>query len=318
DLKTKKRPLYLEYFNTVKDQFTVLLSRLNNGSESLHKTSRHYRHLVDDIQKMAERLSDMSIKHIAHNYPYYYAKIGKLLEKHFWEIDHVTRPLNMDLVSSLPIQPGEEQLKESISDDCIAELLGTRPHATGTCQVSDLCWTLMTGPGYSGYSLSHELFYLQIGQQAGCTKALAAKAVRFNKFPLDTLSGSFCSSMWLEANNQSRHGYSPASNDLFMEQIGLCGMQGYYQFAEAAWLKHILSWQSQDGCYRGWPLEFITQDQHSRQKREEKILDDGCMCHRTTVASIALSQFTRYLLENLGERVRISPTADKANESTLW
>ena len=36
---------------------------------------------------------------------------------------------------------------------------------TRTCQVSRKCWDLMTSPGYEGYSLSHEVFYLQIGEQ---------------------------------------------------------------------------------------------------------------------------------------------------------
>ena len=39
-----------------------------------------------------------------------------------------------------------------------------------------------------------------------------------------------------------------------------------------------------------------------RVKREEKVLDSGCMCHRTTVASAALVQYVRYLSEALAAR----------------
>lgn len=33
------------------------------------------------------------------------------------------------------------------------------------CDVSNKCWERMTAPLYNGYSLTHELFYLEIGEQ---------------------------------------------------------------------------------------------------------------------------------------------------------
>ncbi|CAI9738423.1 Hypothetical predicted protein [Octopus vulgaris] len=286
----------------VADQFTVLLNRQLNATDPLHELT-DYTYLIENIQNLAEDISDKSIQYVAHNDPPYFKKIGQLLKKRFWEINHRTRDLNMDLVA--PFHTNEEHLREEASDNCIAEFFGTRVGATRSCDISDQCWTSMTGPGYIGYSLSHELFYLQIGQQFGCLKELEAKAARHSQPSLDTLAEGFCSEMLLEANSFADNGLSPATNDLFMEQIGLCGMQGYHQFMKPDWLEHILSWQSPNGCYRSWPLEYITQGRQRRKKREEKVLDNGCMCHRTTVASVALSQYTRYLLETLAKRISL-------------
>ncbi len=38
-------------------------------------------------------------------------------------------------------------------------------------------------------------------------------------------------------------------------------------------------------------------DLSGRFKREERVLHDGCECHRTTVALAALVQYVRYIAE---------------------
>ncbi|XP_014771293.2 UPF0764 protein C16orf89 homolog [Octopus bimaculoides] len=270
-------------FNLFSDQFTVLLNRQLNVTDPLHKLT-DYTYLIENIQNLAEDISDKSIQYVADNDPPYFKKIGQLLKKRFWEISHRTRDLNMDLVA--PFHTNEEYLIEEASDNCIAEFFGTWVGATRSCDISDQCWTSMTGTGYIGYSLSHELFYLQIGQQFGCLKEVEAKAARYSQPSLDTLAEGFCS-------------------EICEDIVGLCGMQGYHQFMKPDWLEQILSWQSTNGCYRSWPLEYITQGRQRRKKREEKVLDNGCMCHRTTVASVALSQYTRYLLETLAKRISL-------------
>lgn len=51
--------------------------------------------------------------------------------------------------------------------------------------------------------------------------------------------------------------------------------------------------------HKKWKLPSIppTAVQHVRHKREERILRDGCLSHRTAVAVAAQGQYIRYMLE---------------------
>lgn len=279
----------------VADQLAVLLQRHFNDTGSLIWLPE-YRQKIIDLQELSKTVSDKSIFYIAVGDPPYYRKIGNLLRQRFWEINHRTRTMDMSL--QVPFDTKGKEFEEEESDNCLAEFFGSRPGATRICDISDKCWLKMTAPGYIGYSLSHEVFYLQIGQQFGCSRQMNEKVMQFRQPSVDILTESFCVNMLIEAKSFAAKGFSPVSNDLFMEQAALCGMQGYYQFFTTEWLEHILSWQSTNGCYKGWPLEYIKGPSH-RAKREEKVLDGGCMCHRTTVASAALVQYVRYLAEAL-------------------
>lgn len=62
-------------------------------------------------------------------------------------------------------------------DGCLMKCLGvdlkllflfsmcSRKKSKEQCKISDECWDFMTSPGYSAYSLSHQVFYLEIGTQ---------------------------------------------------------------------------------------------------------------------------------------------------------
>ena len=93
----------------------------------------------------------------------YASEIGGMLEPGFWSLDYPSRDVDRSLV--LNHHSNSEAMQEEDSDNCIAEIFGTsRQTHEKSCQISQKCWELMTKPGYSGYSLSHEVFYLQIGE----------------------------------------------------------------------------------------------------------------------------------------------------------
>lgn len=48
------------------------------------------------------------------------------------------------------------------------------------CSISDKCWTLMTSPGYNQYSLSHEVFYLEIGEAVNTVLLFLNLSIRSN------------------------------------------------------------------------------------------------------------------------------------------
>ncbi|KAK7003876.1 UPF0764 protein [Biomphalaria glabrata] len=147
------------------------------------------------------------------------------------------------------------------------------------CATTDQCWTLMTSFGYSAYSLTHEIFYLEIAEGFGCKKEIQRQILNHRQPNLRELQDIFCANILDEANMIAEKGFPSNQRDLFMEQAALCGMLGFRQFFNNDWLIHILSWQdAEEGCYKwdAWHPENAPETSHvSRRKREEKRIFKG-------------------------------------------
>ncbi|XP_014661655.1 PREDICTED: uncharacterized protein LOC106804820 isoform X2 [Priapulus caudatus] len=124
----------------------------------------------------------------------------------------------------------------------------------------------MTSPGYKLYSLTHEVFYLEIGEQYGCMSGMEVLARAHNRNTVDGLHRRFCADVYRDAVRIYKQGAPDGTQDLFMEQ------EDYLTKEVAA---------------------------ANRVKREEAVLAGYCLAHKTTVAAGALSQHIRYLLETL-------------------
>ncbi|XP_014661654.1 PREDICTED: UPF0764 protein C16orf89 homolog isoform X1 [Priapulus caudatus] len=164
----------------------------------------------------------------------------------------------------------------------------------------------MTSPGYKLYSLTHEVFYLEIGEQYGCMSGMEVLARAHNRNTVDGLHRRFCADVYRDAVRIYKQGAPDGTQDLFMEQAALCGMLGFRDFARPEWLDGILSWQHRSGCYKIQDYSHIFEDYLTKEvaaanrvKREEAVLAGYCLAHKTTVAAGALSQHIRYLLETL-------------------
>ncbi|XP_076460201.1 UPF0764 protein C16orf89 homolog [Babylonia areolata] len=255
------------------------------------------------IYHVAKRVSDDAEPHVYESEPRYYQRIGPAIREGLWEVNYTRRTLpsfsspstSVPMWSYRPV----EAMSELESDDCLTELFGTSGGTKEKCVISETCWNRMTTFGYSRYSLSHEIFYLQIAEQSGCLPQIVWRIAVHGQPGLRQLQDTFCANMLREALTIAGGGYPGSEQDLFMEQATLCGMYGYWEFFRYPWLETILGWQDgRQGCYRwaGWPRERIGGPHHIT-KREERRLDNGCLCHRTTVAAGALVQYVRYLVE---------------------
>ncbi|GFO31338.1 upf0764 protein c16orf89 homolog [Plakobranchus ocellatus] len=288
----------------VQSSLDVLLRRLANFNlldDVPPYVINHIRKLRDE----AGEVSDLATPYIMMNEPQYYGHIGPILSENRFALDYDNRDINEDA----PVWEYNrvEVMEESFSDDCLAELFGTK---TGkTCDISRNCWKAMTGLGYNRYSLSHEIFYLELAETSGCRSEMQWYILQEQQGSLQVLHDTFCANMLAEANLIADNNFPAEVRDVFMEQAALCGMLGYRQFFTSDWLVKILSWQDQtNGCYRwaGWP-EKSDEDAVSKlvvprsngrlAKREEKRIAEGCLCHRTSVAASALSQYVRFILE---------------------
>ncbi|XP_033743026.1 UPF0764 protein C16orf89 homolog [Pecten maximus] len=281
-------------------QFKVLLDMIGRSPGEWQVDSNTLLD-IERLQQTAGRISDKAIPYIATLTPRYFYKIGMMLQKGFWELDYNSKSFD-DSMTLWPYKVGEA-LHEEDSDNCIAEFFGTGKRTKKTCTISRRCWESMTSPLYNGYSLSHEIFYLQIGRQFGCGAEMEMMRLAAGQESIEKLQDDFCANMMNEATIIAKEGFPERKQDLFMEQAALCGMLGYRQFFTSDWLEKILSWQDQTtGCYKGNPVretdvEYRGTKPRIRNKREERLLDHGCLCHRTTVAVAALGQYIRYMLE---------------------
>lgn len=80
-----------------------------------------------------------------------------------------------DFLKALANQPPIE----SISDECLGEVLKGPDPSTKLCKISSLCRQIMDGPEAAvGYSATHRLIYLQFARLSGCvnhSKSLEGK-----------------------------------------------------------------------------------------------------------------------------------------------
>ncbi|XP_061168076.1 UPF0764 protein C16orf89 homolog [Saccostrea echinata] len=285
----------------VEGQFKVLLKKLNSRPENdANKIWNPTIARIERLQKVAGLVSEEALPYIAAFTPQYYNEIGPVIQGGFWEMDYPSRDFDPD-VKVWQYREGES-LREQKSDDCLAEFFGTGKKSKEHCRISDECWDFMTSPGYNSYSLSHQVLYLEIGRQFGCYAQMLLKNLLKHQKPINELQEEFCKNMLNEAVIIAKNGFPQRKQDLFMEQAALCGILGYREFFTSDWLTPILSWQDElYGCYKG-ELVFESEVKlrpgvNNRRKREERPLDHGCLCHRTTVALAALGQYVRYISE---------------------
>jgi len=290
----------------VEGQLGVLLSHMDHGNGLLIPAD--YRLKIQNLYFKADRVSNETLPFVRINQPEYYYRTGPIIQHGFWTLDKPSKDVDRLLIN--PIKYDGEAIHETQSDDCLAEIFGTGEIHHARCDVSEKCWNTMTSPGYSGYSLSHEVFYLEIGQQFGCFDAIHGQPT------IDNLTSEFCANMFAEYLDIAGKDFPEKHKDLSMEIAALCGVAGYGEFFEDVWLSKILSWQWGEGCWGLDPdTEMKQESPKNRFKREERRMQNGCLCHRTAVAIAALSQYVRYIAEFYADTVTAQLNDNVTNQS---
>ncbi|XP_047492494.1 UPF0764 protein C16orf89 homolog [Penaeus chinensis] len=270
-----------------------------------------------DLRDLASQVNTEAEPIVMASEPEYYGQLGKMLAKGFWEVPLDTRSVNtsaqrdiLDPVSRRVLDE-TEQLLEFQSDKCLAEEFGTScrlrgegsGEECGRCSMSEECWSRMTRPGYSGYSLTHQAFYIIIGLQTGCGDQVHLLTRRTTGGgSVRGLLDRICADVLTEAQVISEASFPQNRRDLFMEQGALCGIAGYRDFFRRSWLEEVLSWQREPGCFGD--SDVYTQRHslptpsplHARVRREEKAMSSRCLAHQSAVALGYLSLCVRFLV----------------------
>ncbi|PSN37929.1 hypothetical protein C0J52_12237 [Blattella germanica] len=199
--------------------------------------------------------------------------------KHYQKSSHLSQLNKSDL-----LMMGTP--KELESDECIAELVNTT-----VCNMSEKCKDIMTNnEEVHGYPLTHRLLYFQLG----CSEN--SKFVDVEKQII-----GLCSAILKENMNIAKMGIPAAFRDLFLEQISLCGMEGFAEFLNPYYIDWVIHLQTPDGCFTQRNEIMTTTGEeleHShRVKREDGELGDDCTMHITGMAAIFLSVNIRGILE---------------------
>ncbi|CAK6444717.1 unnamed protein product, partial [Pipistrellus nathusii] len=245
---------------------------------------------VGNLMRELEPLLHRSISYLKLSDPRYLREFQPTIQPGFWKLPHVWTHTNTSMV--YPMLEIQDSFSEEHSDQCLVQLLGTGTNSSRPCRLSDFCRTLMTKPGCSGYCLSHQLLFFLSARMKGCTRGLFHQSQRYMDL--------FCANMMDMNHRAEAIGYPYPVQDIFMENIMLCGISGFFDFYKLRWLEAILSWQKlQEGCFGRPDTEdegfsnAIQHQQHAprRVKRREKLFADGCSSHNTAMAVAALGGF---------------------------
>ncbi|XP_054720294.1 UPF0764 protein C16orf89 homolog [Uloborus diversus] len=250
---------------------------------------------VKKLHKKARVIADRGIPYIQENEPEYFASIGVVLQANEnlpWYPSRSTDPKFLEQRGPCK----DSAFNESFSDVCLKEIyLPEKDH----CKISNECTAYMTKHHQTGYILTHQVLYHQLVQKIHNSKSKCLSRLNYMNSDFEV---SLCTNVLRDANETASSGYPLSHRDLFMEQIGLCGYWGFRDFYKQEWLTEILSWQHSSGCYKNaskWKCTDHVGPYRSIVKREEKLMEDGCLSHKTTLALLAIAASIRYNVEKI-------------------
>ncbi|EFN61804.1 Uncharacterized protein UNQ904/PRO1925-like protein [Camponotus floridanus] len=187
-----------------------------------------------------------------------------------------------------------EQVIESIqhgwpnefnSDQCLFKIM--QSGLNKKCKIPQTCTEgLIKHDNVTGYSLTHRLLIIQTAQRFGCQETAS--------LPFSYLIPAFCARIFQDLVNLEAWNFPNVSQDLMIEQIILCGMEGYYEFLDKHYEDLILSWPHWSGCFK---LERIS-EKLKMTPRASSLTDFGCNNHMTSLGAASLALFIRENIEN--------------------
>ncbi|XP_064613466.1 UPF0764 protein C16orf89 homolog [Liolophura sinensis] len=216
---------------------------------------------------------------------------------------------------------------EEAGDICLSKIMGTFVHddvPVPVCTSDEDCFQMMTKQGTTGYTLTHQLLYFILGHKMDCEREL--QDVAGQEVDIADIEARMCEEIYQDALQLIQDGDVPSGDqDLFMEQISLCGVLGFQNFMRSDWMKMVLKWPSSEGCFT---LQLTPQQENvARQmrslmsglkkkvdrQRAERSCDqpnpptgrkllrefpmrDGCMAHKSGLGFSTLATYLRHLL----------------------
>ncbi|CAG9773837.1 unnamed protein product [Ceutorhynchus assimilis] len=213
-------------------------------------------------------------------------KFKNLIYNDIWTKSMDYKPKNSLKTKKNPdkISPQIIFYRENYSDHCIFEIVNaTNQKDYRQCPVSRSCWdTFYKNAKGNGYFLTHKLLILQIAKARKCI---------INAYYYKKQVTEICTFIKYDATYYT--GSQDEKFDLFLEQILLCGYEGFTDFIRNDWLFRILKSQRDSGCFK----DKLLDKNKSRIKRDAVLFEDGCSDHTTTLGAGVLGLYYNYIIK---------------------
>ncbi|XP_076839422.1 UPF0764 protein C16orf89 homolog isoform X2 [Brachyhypopomus gauderio] len=258
--------------------YVILKAQLQEATRSWPNSdflSLFQRSIALSLVKKLDRSLSHAVTSLQETDSKYYKEFEPILDTSFWSLPREWSFTDPTLVYSSTRTT--ECYDEQQGDKCLTLLLGTWKDNGTPCIVTKSCRDTMTRFGCPHYSLSHQLLYFMVGTMKGCSRMLKGdlRLSRVN-ITVEHYQKIFCSNMMKGNQEIVSSGFTSQIQDIFIENILLCGLAGFSDFYKADWLQHILAWQDKKlGCFGK---------------------DDGCSSHMTGVAMSALGGYLNFYL----------------------
>ncbi|KAL5969800.1 hypothetical protein TSMEX_002413 [Taenia solium] len=271
------------------------------------------------LQKLADLVGTLGTRTAATKTPFYFSKASFLLNAKLWQFILPTRRFEPLPTTDLNSIFTDDNISEVASDYCLLEFVTHDSHSQ--CAISRECFASMNADNYTSYSLTHQILYYLVGIGARCGLQLIDLAEEEPHVEsVERQMAQLCAKIDSEARTLAKNDFPKEARDLFMEQVGMCGVAGFTQIARPKWLDRIVAWQNpHSGCYHSFrgenldPENFNPLRYGNYRKRSESWMrggasaEEACFSHRTAVALIALAAFARRLAEQLVSPLFFSP-----------
>jgi hypothetical protein len=144
---------------------------------------------------------------------------------------------------------------------------------------------MMTSSLGKDYRLTHQLLWFLIAKNIGCINENLANR------KLNYFEDYFCANIYEDAQYNFDNNIN---QDLFLEQLLLCSMNGYEDFLRFDWFNRILTWQHPEyDCFSD-ASETIRFHRHLLFEQE---MNHGCLSHKSGLAAGLLATYSRIFLQ---------------------
>ncbi|XP_066592462.1 UPF0764 protein C16orf89 homolog [Prorops nasuta] len=169
---------------------------------------------------------------------------------------------------------------ETQSSECLSSLI--HAYLKKKTNIPQKCAQFLTSNEHEarGYPLTHRLLTLQLARTLGFKEDLVQT--------FEKTAEKLCKAIHQDLIDIKITNFQYNTRDLAMEQILLCGMEGFLEFTNKLYEDLILNWPHEEGCFSSFHFPSPL-----RKRRSSEMTDYGCDNHATGMAVATLSFLIR-------------------------
>ncbi|EDV19255.1 uncharacterized protein TRIADDRAFT_62295 [Trichoplax adhaerens] len=223
-----------------------------NGKSKLEeKQIDRLKQIYQDALRISKRIEETSGRNSSA-----YMKHSKMLHTSF---PFPERLAKLELVKDTPNNSGNSSIDFiKISDQCLWDMMGGGLRHPPVCTINDSCWRGLTDFSTEGYIITHQFLLIFVGEQFNCTEKM--NQLSQNLGGIEKVKQALCTRIYYQMTKALEKGLVTGKmQDLFIEQIYICGgTGGYQQFLRPEFLSMILKWRTKDGCFSPYHGQYIS------------------------------------------------------------